>query len=109
MELGYIFEGISDNVPLTPDEQHWRRSLETAMQTPAFRNVLITIYHQLDNIVADAHDETSLCRDYNGIGVKGLQFSSDALRREMKPLEEMSDWGAAFYSHRTYAASCSLS
>lgn len=92
MELGYIFEGISDNIPLTPDEQHWRRSLETAMQTPAFRNVLITIYHQLDNIVADAHDEASLCRDYNGIGVKGLQFSSDALRREMKPLEEMSDW-----------------
>lgn len=46
----------------------------------------------MDNIVADAHDEASLCRDYNGIGVKGLQFSSDALRREMKPLEEMSDW-----------------
>lgn len=87
---GYMYNGVSvANSPLTPEEAQWKDGLETALQNPAFRDVMRTIYHHIDNIVADAHDEASLCRDFDGIGPYGLKFSTDALRRELPPLEEL--------------------
>lgn len=73
MQNGAFFGGIAGK--LTAAEQQIWEEMQTALREEKNRRHFIQLYHWLDNLVADVHDEACICRDFGGIVRPSLQMT----------------------------------
>lgn len=59
------------------------------MQSQKSRRVFAGLYHKIDNIVGDIHDEACICRDFGGVVRPSLQIANEYYFKMRTPYEEL--------------------
>lgn len=65
------------------------KNMSRAIQDPRQQKIFLYVYHQIDNIIADAHDEACLCRDFGGIVPQGIMILEQHLKSRMLSFEAL--------------------
>ena len=86
---GYLHGDDPISGPLTEEQQEMLDEMEVALADESKRPIFSFVYHQLDNIIADAHDEACLCRDFGGIIPASIDMASETMRNQIEPLEDL--------------------
>lgn len=89
LEKGNMF----GTVPATNDEQEKIDLAEMldALADPNLNCVLRMIYHTLDNIVMDYHDEEKMMEEYRGLSVESIMKTREALYATAMTLEQIEE------------------
>ncbi len=74
---------------LTEEDEKSLSELEIALADKNQRKLFSYVFNYIDNIIADAHDEACICRDYGGFVPQGITLTSDALFDNLPTLESM--------------------
>lgn len=90
LESGYLYGDEPDTQ--TEDEARDLAEIKDGLaHNIGCRQILMSIYKTLSNIVADVHDETAMKRDHSAFVARCIATSAESLRESATPLEDMEE------------------
>ncbi len=89
LKNGHLFGSEPIAGELTPEEQTELEQMTAALANKDKREIFCYVYNEIDNIIADAHDEACICRDYGGIVPTSISHAAESLREQLPTYEEM--------------------
>ncbi len=86
---GTFFGDVPDRANMTIDECDEADEFEKAFSTPEYRPIFLEIFGELENRIADRHDEDRIMEEYSSLCSSGIWKVRESLFALLSPVEEM--------------------